>query len=90
MGTLAYFSAYCLEWLAAAICSAGDPQRAARLYGAAEAQWRRSGAIRPPLDQQSHEEDLRALRAQLADDELAQAWSDACKADMHSAAGWAL
>ena len=39
-----------LDWMAAVFGATGQPLRAARLFGAADAQWLASGAKRLPLD----------------------------------------
>jgi predicted ATPase/DNA-binding XRE family transcriptional regulator len=54
-----------LDWTAAAFGATGEPLRAARLFGAADTQWRASGARRYPFDDVAYERDLRAVQAQL-------------------------
>ena len=49
------------------VATTGDPLRAARLFGAADASWRASGATRYPLDDQAYERDVQAVKDQLDD-----------------------
>jgi hypothetical protein len=65
--------ASCLDWMAAVLSRMGEPQRAATLFGAAEAEWRITGVTRHPLDVLERERDLRAVQAQLDE----QAFADA-------------
>ena len=58
-----------LEWIAPLVATSGDPLRAARLFGAADALWRASGATRYPPDEQAYERDVQAVKEQL-DDQL--------------------
>jgi hypothetical protein len=53
--------AACLDWLAALEGTEGEPLRAACLHGAAEAQWRASGAVRYWPDQPAYERDLASV-----------------------------
>jgi predicted ATPase len=64
-----------LDWLAALEGVCGDPLHAARLFGAAEAQWQASGAVRYAPDQPAYVRDVASLRAQLDEDEFAAAWT---------------
>jgi hypothetical protein len=68
--------ACCLDWFGAEVGRSGDPLRAARLFGAAEARWQRAGARRFPMDQSSFENDVRAIRDAIDDDAFANAWND--------------
>jgi predicted ATPase len=61
-----------LDWTAAAFSATGQPLRAARLMGAGEAQWLASGAKR--FDPR-YERDLHAIKAQLHDEEFAEAFA---------------
>ena len=54
-----------LEWIAPLVATTGDPLRAARLFGAADALWPASGAIRYPPDEQAYERDVQAVKDQL-------------------------
>jgi non-specific serine/threonine protein kinase len=66
----------CLDWLAAVECAAGKPDRAAHLFGAAEAQWLASGAVRYAPDRSAYEHDLGSVRAQLDPKTFAGAWAE--------------
>ena len=60
----------------AAASIAGDGERAARLFGAAEALRKRTGLVMPnPANQLLYEQHVAALRAQLAPERLAAAWA---------------
>jgi hypothetical protein len=72
---------YCLDWTPAEVYRGGDSLRAARPLGAAEAQWTRSGASRPPLDQLSHVEDVRAVQDALGDSVFVREWDDGWSMD---------
>ena len=61
------------DGIAALFGATGQPLRAARLFGAADTQWLASGAKRYPLDDLRYERDLRAVRAQLEDEDFADA-----------------
>jgi tetratricopeptide (TPR) repeat protein len=65
----------CLDWLAAELGRAGDPLRAAQLFGAADAQWQRAGDRRFPFDEQAHALDLRAVQERLGAAEFGEAWA---------------
>ena len=62
--------AQALEWIAPLVATTGDPLRAARLFGAADASWRASGATRYPLDDQAYERDVQAVKDQLDDQHI--------------------
>ena len=66
--------AYCLDWLAAEFGRTGDPIRAAQLFGAAEAQWRRAGVPRFRNHAVAYARGARAVEAQLDEDTCARAW----------------
>jgi len=66
----------CLEWMAAERGKAGDSLRAARLFGAAEAQLRRAGAKRLHFEEASHADEVRALQVQLGQELFAHAWNE--------------
>jgi hypothetical protein len=51
------------------MATTGDPLRAARLFGAADALWRASGMTRLALDDHPHERDIQAVK-DLLDDEI--------------------
>jgi tetratricopeptide (TPR) repeat protein len=65
-----------LEWAAAVFGATGQPLRAARLFGAADAQWLASSAKRYPVDDLMYTRDLRIVQAQLQDEEFAEALAE--------------
>jgi non-specific serine/threonine protein kinase len=65
-----------LDWTAASFGATGEPLRAARLFGAADAVWRTSGTVRNPFDDVAYERDLRNVQAQLDDVAFAAALSE--------------
>ena len=58
------------------MATTGDPLRAARLFGAADALWRASGATRYPLDDQAYERDVQAVKDQLDDQIFEEAMAE--------------
>jgi hypothetical protein len=60
--------AQALDGIANLAAITGDPPRAARMFGAADAAWRTSGATRYPPDHQVYERDVLAVKDQLDDD----------------------
>jgi non-specific serine/threonine protein kinase len=67
--------ANCLEYLAATTEKQGQPVRAAVLFGAAEAQWQASGAVRYQPDRAAYERDLADVQAQLEPGAFVAAWA---------------
>jgi len=65
-----------LDFTAAVFGATGQPLRAARLFGAADAQWRASSGKRYPVDDAMYERDLRLVQTQLQDEEFAEALAD--------------
>jgi hypothetical protein len=65
----------CLDYLAAVAATVGQPLRAAALFGAAEAQWQASGAVRYEPDRAVYERDVASVQAQLEADAFAAAWA---------------
>jgi hypothetical protein len=63
----------CLDWVAAAKDDAGQPLEAARLLGAADGQWRESGAVRYAPKRAAYAEDLARVRRHLDADTFAAA-----------------
>jgi tetratricopeptide (TPR) repeat protein len=64
-----------LDWIAAEFSRTADPVRAAGLFGAADAQWRRAGSPRFRYYVLSHERDVRATEAKLDPETFAHARS---------------
>jgi predicted ATPase/DNA-binding XRE family transcriptional regulator len=66
----------CLDWVAAAKGEAGQSVDAARLFGAADAQWQASGAVRYAPERPAYEADLSRVRNQLDPGTFAAAWAE--------------
>jgi predicted ATPase/DNA-binding XRE family transcriptional regulator len=79
-----------LDWLAAVALAQDDVVRAARLFGAAEAQWRASGAVRYAAEQPAFERDLASVRARLDEHTFATAWSEGRAMNAEMAVAYAL
>ena len=71
-------AAYCLEGLAALMAAGDEPERAAWLFGAAEAMLEEVGAPRyaHAQDRTLHEGAVGALRSRLGEEAFETAWSD--------------
>jgi predicted ATPase/transcriptional regulator with XRE-family HTH domain len=65
-----------IELLAGQECALGRPERAARLFGAAEAILEDSGLVPLPSDRFEYARNLAAVRASLDTDTLAKAWAE--------------
>jgi predicted ATPase/DNA-binding XRE family transcriptional regulator len=79
-----------LDWLAAIAVAQGDTIRAARLFGAAEAQWRASGAVRYAPDQPVYERDVTNGRTKLDKDTFEAAWAEGRLMSAQEAIAYAL
>jgi non-specific serine/threonine protein kinase len=66
----------CLAGLAGIANSVGQPERAARLFGAAEALRAASGARLSPADRVDYDHNLAAARGQLGESAFAAAWDE--------------
>jgi tetratricopeptide (TPR) repeat protein len=82
-------TATALEGLAE-LAAAENAERAARLFGAADAIREAIGAPLPPVDRRAHEHDLVAVRAHLAEEAFAQAWAEGQAMSLEQAASYAL
>ncbi len=71
-------AAYCLEGLAGLIAEGGEPERAARLFGASEAMLEAVGAPRYVHAQNRalYERSVEALRSRLTEEAFAVVWSE--------------
>jgi hypothetical protein len=85
-----YNLGFCLAWMAEAVAQTGDLVRAARLYGAAEAQLRRAGVRLYPLDQEAHDECVLAAQAQLGPEQFARGWQAGYAMDVASVFAYVL
>ena len=65
-----------LEGLAEAASAMGDHERAARMFGVAEALRKEIGAPLPPCERADYEQAIAAARAGLTEEDLAAAWSE--------------
>jgi hypothetical protein len=76
-GLAGYWLGHCLDWVAADLDRLGDPRRAARVFGAADAHWRTIGVARSfPLSDPDHELEVHAVQAELGQDAFVAAWTD--------------
>jgi tetratricopeptide (TPR) repeat protein len=66
----------CLDWLAAVADAGGRPRDAAVFFGAADAQWQASGAVRYAPERAAYGADLARVQAQVAADEFEVAWAE--------------
>ena len=66
----------CLDWIAALAGAEHRPREAAVLFGAADAQWQASGAVRYRPERATYLAELANIQATLAEDEFAAAWSE--------------
>jgi len=66
----------CLDWLAAVADADGRPRYAAVLFGAADAQWQASGAIRYAPERARYAAEVVKVQAKLSAAEFASAWAD--------------
>jgi non-specific serine/threonine protein kinase len=80
----------CLDWLAAIAGTRQQPERAARLFGAASAQWRSAGWVRWAPDQPAYERDLAMVRAQLQEQPFAAAFAQGREMSAEHAIAYAL
>ena len=71
-----YMLADCLDWVAALAEAEHRPREAAVLFGAADAQWQASGAVRYAPERATYLAELGIVRAMLTEDEFAAAWSE--------------
>jgi predicted ATPase len=79
-----------LDWLAAVVGACGDAVDAARLLGAADAQWQASGAVRYAPDQSAYERDAANVRAQFDERTFAVAWTEGRAMNAQQAIAYAL
>jgi tetratricopeptide (TPR) repeat protein len=70
------YRAFCLPARAGVTHAAGDPARAARLFGAAEVLLESSGAVLDPRGRLEYDNDLVAARLQLGTVAFAQEWQE--------------
>jgi len=80
----------CLDWLATIADAGARPRDAAVLFGAADAQWQASGAVRYAPERPAYEADLASVRKQLPADEFAAAWAEGHAMTREQAVDYAL
>jgi Tetratricopeptide repeat len=71
-----WFTALCLERLAGVAVATGDPERAARLFGTADAVREAIGAPMPAYFRTLYERDLAVTRARLDEESFRAAWQE--------------
>jgi tetratricopeptide (TPR) repeat protein len=80
----------CLDWIAAIAGAEHRPRDAAVLFGAADAQWQASGAVRYRPERATYFAELANIQSTLAEDEFAAAWSAGRAFSRERAIGYAL
>jgi non-specific serine/threonine protein kinase len=80
----------CLENLAEAAGAEGQPERAGRLLGAAEALREATGVPMEPSNRADYDRSMAAVRAQLGEEAFKTAWAEGRKMAMEEAVGYAL
>jgi tetratricopeptide (TPR) repeat protein len=89
MGSVRYIAQGVAEWAGLAE-SCGQPERAARLLGAAEAIWEANDLLLTPFTQFIYERNVAAVRAQLDEDRFATAWAEGRAMTQEQAVDYAL
>ena len=79
-----------LEGFAKLAGAAGQPQRAARLFGAAQALRDRIGTPIPPVERADYDAALAQARAQLDEVAFGEAWAEGRATGWEAAAAYAL
>jgi hypothetical protein len=80
----------CLDWVAALAGAEHRPREAAVLFGAADAQWQASGAVRYRPERARYLAELANIQATMAEDEFAAAWSEGHDLNRERAISYAL
>jgi predicted ATPase/DNA-binding XRE family transcriptional regulator len=80
----------CLDWLAALMDVEGRPREAAVLFGAADAHWQASGAVRYAPERAAHAAELASVQAKVSADEFAAAWAEGHAMSREQAVDYAL
>jgi tetratricopeptide (TPR) repeat protein len=80
----------CLDWVAALVDADGRPREAAVLFGAADAQWQASGAVRYAPDRAAYAADLARVQSRLSEDEFATGWTEGHGLSREQAVAYAL
>jgi hypothetical protein len=82
--------AFCFEGLAAVACALGQAERAAHLFGAAEALREAASTPLPPARQSDYNESVSATRDALGEDAFAAMWIMGREMKLESAVAYAL
>lgn len=82
--------AFALEGMAALAGAKGQPERAAQLFGSAEAAWEAAGKPLPPLARPDHDQAVAAVQARLSSQDFAAAWTVGRKLSLDEATKEAL
>jgi predicted ATPase/class 3 adenylate cyclase len=82
--------AYCLENCAALASAQEQPERAARLWGVAEALREVIGALLSPNQREEYDGKIAEARAALGEDAFVAAWTEGCAMSMEQAIEYAL
>jgi predicted ATPase/DNA-binding XRE family transcriptional regulator len=80
----------CLDWLAAIADADGRPREAAILFGAADAHWEASGAVRYAPEQATYNAELSSVQAKLSASEFTSAWKEGRAMNRAQAVAYAL
>jgi hypothetical protein len=79
-----------LEGMAGVAAARREKERAARLFGVADAVRTRMGVRVRPTERAFYEHDVRALRNELGDERFAAAWNDGRSMSLEEAVAYAL
>jgi predicted ATPase len=80
----------CLDWVAAIEGTSAQSLDAARLFGAADAQWRASGAVRYAPERPLYAAEISRVRDQLDAEAFAAAWAEGTAMSAEQAINYAL
>jgi hypothetical protein len=86
----ATLAALCLDWVAAMAGATGRAREGAVLFGAAEAQWQVSGAVRYAPERAQYAAEVRSVRAELGDMAFEAAWTEGRAMSRDEAVDYAL
>jgi len=68
----------------------GQPERAARIYGAAETLFEAVGARLPPYDRADYDRNRDTVRSQLGDENFMLGWKEGCGMSLEQATAYTL
>jgi non-specific serine/threonine protein kinase len=84
------FTSDCFEGIAAVLGAHGHAERAARLFGAAEAVRRQTGVVRYAGERAAYDQDVVVVRRELGEAACAAAWAEGRKMSFDEAIAYAL